>query len=137
MPMMNLNHFEKKRLKGWKIHRLAGCKVGNQELLRRASAKQADVEDQPEVETIKRDRSKVNNFINECKAMLDRQSTSTYDPINPETIPNSTNIKTPDLPEIEKEDKLDCEIRERKDRLELLANELEQDNLDVEISNCR
>ena len=134
--MMNLNHFGKKKLKGWKIHRFAGCKVGNFELLRRASAKQADIEEQPEIETIKRDRSKVNNFINECKAMLDRQSTSTNDPINPETISNS-NIETTDLPEIEKDDQLDCEIRERKDRLELLANELEQDNLDVEISNVR
>ena len=68
--------------------------------------------------------------------MLDRQSTSTNDPINPEMISNS-NIETTDLPEIEKDDQLDCEIRERKDRLELLANELEQDNLDVEISNVR
>ena len=35
------------------------------------------------------------------------------------------------------EDALDCEIRERKDRLEMLSGELETDNLDGDIANIR
>ena len=98
--------------------------------------KQTDVEEEPAEEIIKRDRSKVHSFINECKELLNRQSTSSYESsINPET--NSTS-NTSDPPEIViEEDALDCEIRERKDRLELLSGELEKDNLDGDIANIR
>ena len=98
--------------------------------------KQTEVEEEPEVETIKRDRSKVKSFINECKELLNRQSTSSYElSINPES--NSTSC-TSDQPEIViEEDALDCEIRERKDRLEVLSGELETDNLDGDITNIR
>ena len=103
---------------------------------RRASVKQTEVEEEPEVETIKRDRSKVKNFINECKELLNRQSTSSYESsINPDTNPTTS---TSDQPEILiEEDALDCEIRERKDRLEVLSGELETDNLDGDIANIR
>ena len=87
---------------------------------------------------IKRDRSKVKNFINECKEILNRQSTSSLEPlpVDPETTPINEAL---DLPEIihEKEDLLDSEIQRRKDRLELLSNEIEQDNLDGDIANIR
>ena len=103
---------------------------------RRASVKQTEVEEEPEVESIKRDRSKVKSFINECKELLNRQSTSSYESsMNPETNPTSN---TSDQPEIViEEDALDCEIRERKDRLEVLSGELETDNLDGDIANIR
>ena len=103
---------------------------------RRASVKQTEVEEEPEVETIKRDRSKVKSFINECKELLNRQSTSSYESsMNPETNPTSN---TSDQSEIViEEDALDCEIRERKDRLEVLSGELETDNLDGDIANIR
>ena len=103
---------------------------------RRASVKQTEVEEEPEVESIKRDRSKVKSFINECKELLNRQSTSSYESsMNPETNPTSN---TSDQSEIViEEDALDCEIRERKDRLEVLSGELETDNLDGDIANIR
>ena len=103
---------------------------------RRASVKQTEVEEEPEVESIKRDRSKVKSFINECKELLNRQSTSSYESsMNPETNPTSN---TSDQPEIViEEDALDCEIRERKDRLEVLSGELETDNPDGDIANIR
>ena len=103
---------------------------------RRASVKQTEVEEEPEVETIKRDRSKVNSFINECKELLNRQSASSYESsINPETNPTSSTSDQPEM--VIEEDALDCEIRERKDRLEVLSGELETDNLDGDIANIR
>ena len=98
--------------------------------------KQADVEEEPAEEIIKRDRSKVHSFINECKELLNRQSTSSYkSSINPETNPTSNTSDPPEI--VIEEDALDCEIRERKDRLELLTGELEKDNLDGDIANIR
>lgn len=98
--------------------------------------KQTDVEEEPVEEIIKRDRSKVNSFINECKELLNRQSTSSYESsINPETNPTSNTSDPPEI--VIEEDALDCEIRERKDRLELLSGELEKDNLDGDIANIR
>ena len=98
--------------------------------------KQTDVEEEPVEEIIKRDRSKVHSFINECKELLNRQSTSSYESsINPETNPTSTTSDPPEI--VIEEDALDCEIRERKDRLELLSGELEKDNLDGDIANIR
>ena len=98
--------------------------------------KQTDVEEEPAEEIIKRDRSKVKSFINECKELLNRQSTSSYESsINPETNPTSNTSDPPEI--VIEEDALDCEIRERKDRLELLSGELEKDNLDGDIANIR
>ena len=98
--------------------------------------KQTDVEEEPTEEIIKRDRSKVHSFINECKELLNRQSTSSYESsINPETNPTSNTSDPPEI--VIEEDALDCEIRERKDRLELLSGELEKDNLDGDIANIR